>query len=323
MTVLAILRPSDLQGQELKERLERRTGLWDELRLLSTDETEVGTLTEVRGGAAMVQRFEEGDLEGVAVAFFCGPLAAHRPLLERLPQETTGIVLSLDAGAADGRPVVFGVTGPPPTAGEGLVSPHPGALLLTHLLATLLPLGVGRAVATLLEPASLSGRAGLDELFEQTRAILAFSSERPQAVFGRQLAFNYYPPLPAPTHLAPLVAASLGRELPLAVQVLQSGVFHGIGASLCVGLERDPGLEAVRRALASDPAVDLQAPERAAEEGEPSPVEAAAREEILVGSVRAEAGEPGSYWIWAVMDNLTVGGAVNAVDLAEAVLASQ
>jgi len=320
MTVLAILHPSDLQAQELKERLEQRTGLWDELRLLSTDETEVGTLTEVRGAAAVVQRFVEGDLEGVAVAFFCGAMEANRRLLASLPRETTGVVLSPEAGAADGRPVVRGVTAAPPVAGEVLVSPHPGALLLTHLLHGLLALEPASASATLLQPASLAGRAGLDELFDQTRAILAFSPERPQAVFGRQLAFNYYPPAVAPLHLAALVAASLGSGLPLAIQAVQSGVFHGIGASLCVRFARDPGVEEVRRALGADPALDLSAPGGGGKNGEPSPVEAANREEILVGSVRAEAQEPGAYWIWSVMDNLTVGGAINAVAIAEAVL---
>jgi aspartate-semialdehyde dehydrogenase len=316
MTVLAILHPADLQGQELKERLEHRSGLWDDLRLLSTDENEVGTLTEIQGAAAMVRRFEEGDLAGVAVAFFCGAMAPNRRILASLPAETTGIVLSPDADAADGRPLVVGITQPPPALGEVLVSPHPAALHLARLLRPLLPLSAARAAATLLAPASLTGRAGLDELFDQTRSILAFSSERPQAVFGRQLAFNYYPLLPAPVHLTPLVTAILGRELPLAVQVIQSGVFHGIGASLCVHFEVDPGGEAIRAALGGDPALDL-----ATAEEEPSPVDAANREEILVGSVRAEAGEAGSYWIWSVMDNLTVGGANNAVDIAEAVLA--
>jgi hypothetical protein len=106
MIVLAILHPSDLQGQELKERLERRPGWWDELRLLSTDEAEVGTLTEVRGAAAMVQRFTPEELEGVAVAFFCGSMAASRPILADLPRDTTAIVLAPEAEAGDGRPVV-------------------------------------------------------------------------------------------------------------------------------------------------------------------------------------------------------------------------
>ena len=50
---------------------------------------------------------------------------------------------------------------------------------------------------------------------------------------------------------------------------------------------------------------------------EPGPVDAAAREEVVVGSVRPDAGAPGGYWIWAVMDNLTRGGALNAVEVAE------
>ena len=51
------------------------------------------------------------------------------------------------------------------------------------------------------------------------------------------------------------------------------------------------------------------------------PAAAAGEETLLVGEVRA-AGQPGTFWIWATMDNLVRGGALNALDLAEAMLAA-
>ena len=48
------------------------------------------------------------------------------------------------------------------------------------------------------------------------------------------------------------------------------------------------------------------------------PVQAAGEEELLVGDVQA-AGAHG-FWIWATIDNLTVGGAGNIVRLAEQLL---
>jgi len=316
MTTLAILHPAHLLGEELKGELEKRRHLWDRLLLLSDDEEEVGHLTEVAREAAVVRRLDPGDLDSVAVAFFCGGIEAERPLLATVPPETTAIVLSPDAALGDGLPAVAGVGGGGVEPGQVLVSPHPGAVLLTHLLAPLLALQPERAVATVTQPASLAGKEGLDELFEQTRAILTFSTERPEAIFGRQLAFNHYPPEPSLPPLAPVVQACLGDGLPLGVRVLQGGSFHGISASLWVRFADDPGPEALRQALAASPRLELTA------EGEPEPslVEAANREEILVGAIRAEAGDPGAFWLWAVMDNLTVGSAINAVDLAEAAL---
>ena len=48
-------------------------------------------------------------------------------------------------------------------------------------------------------------------------------------------------------------------------------------------------------------------------------IDAAGRDEVLLGPVEAVAGLPGTYRIWAVMDNLTCGAAVNAVHILEAV----
>lgn len=316
MTRFAIVHPSDVLGQELKELLEERhpdAGL----AVLTRDETEVGTLTEVMGAAAMVQRLGEGDLESVEVAFFCGAAALNRPLLADLPAGTTGILLSPDAGSGDGRPVVAGVNDGDAEPGTVLLSPHPGAVLLTHLLAPLAALAPERAAATLLHPASLHGQEGLDELFEQTRSILAFRPERPQAIFGRQLAFSHFPLCPARSDLGELVRQSLGRKLPVTARLLQGGVFHGLSASLFVRFADDPGTAALREALSRRPPLELLA----VDAEQPAPIDVAARREILVGAVEPDPHDPGSYWLWAVMDNLTVGGALNALGIAESVLA--
>lgn len=318
MTVLGIVHPTNLLGQELRQVLEGPLTAADELRLLSDDETEVGTLTEIQGAATMVQRLGDRGLDEVEIAFFCGGIEASRPLLADLPEATTAIILSPDATAADGRPVVAGVNAASARSGEVLLSPHPGAVLLAHLLQAVLPFSPQAAVATLVQPASHLGKSGLDELFEQTRSILAFAQRRPEAVFGRQLAFNLYPPpAGAGGDLEAVVRQCLGRELPVAVQLLQGGVFHGMAASLHVQLEEDPGLRSLREALAAHPDLHLEA------EGDldPGPVDAANRPGVLASGVRPAGDAPGAYWIWAVMDNLTTGGALNAAAIAEAVLA--
>lgn len=317
MTIFAILHPTGLAADELRQALEKRPELWSDLRLLTDDENEVGTLTEIRGAAAMVQRLEEGDLERASVAFFCGGMEANRPLLEQLPPSTTAIVLAPDATAADGRPIVAGVNTADAEVGGVLLSPHPGVVLLAHLLQPLLPLAPERAVATLMQPASMAGQQGLDELFEQTRSILAFSPQRPEAVFGRQLAFSYFPPRSAPPDLGRLTADSLGTAVPVTARVIQAGVFHGIAASLHLRFTAEVEAGAVREALAAHPLMELADDDR-----QPDPTDAAASESILVGAVEADPGEPKALWLWAVMDNLTVGGALNAVGIAEAVLAN-
>ena len=52
----------------------------------------------------------------------------------------------------------------------------------------------------------------------------------------------------------------------------------------------------------------------------PGPIAAAGSKKVLLGPVEPASGQPGRYWLRAVMDNLTRGGAVNALEIAATVL---
>jgi len=320
MSVLAIIHPSNLLGKELRETLGRGAAgpTWQEVRLLTTVEQEVGILTDAGGAATLVQRYEPEILDGVSVAFFCGPIAANRPLLAGLPPEVTAVVLSPDATLADGHPVVAGINARPASAGNGgpsvLLSPHPAVVLLAHLLYPLAAFEPRRAVATVVLPASLHDDPGLEELFEQTRQIVAMTPRRRSQVFGGQLAFNVLPADHA-EEMAATVAATLGAvlaaEVPLSIQLVQGGIFHCLALSLHVTCVAAPSVQAVRKALAASPFV-----EPAADPRHLGPIDAAASDKVLLGAIRRD--EHG-VWIWAAMDNLTRGGALNALEIAAAV----
>jgi len=314
VSILALIHPTGLIGTELRESLERRRDLWQEMLLLTTTEEELGTLTEVRGAAAMVTAIETNSLDGVDVAFFCGGIAESRPVVEMLPPTTAGIVLAPDAEPEDGHPIVAGVNLETATRDQILVSPHPGTVALAHLLYPLLPFHPRQAIATLLEPVSTHGKEGLDELFEQTRSILTFDPNKPHNVFAGQIAFNVTPVEAAPEHLAAQLKTVLRTDLELAVHSMQAGIFHGYGVSLYVRLDDDPGAEECAQVLAEHPLNErVEDPELL------GPINAAGRAEVLVGAVQPDPAKRGGYWIWAVMDNLTCGGALNAVQILEAV----
>jgi len=316
MTTLALIHPNDLLAVELRERLDRRPDLWSELRLLGTSEEEVGTLTEIRGAAAMVQPLEPASLEGVDVAFLCGPTAGDRALLEGLPAEATTVILASDAGPEVGPPVVAGVNEGDVVRGGTVVSPHPGVVALAHLLHPLLPFRPRRADVTLVEPVSIHGKAGLDEMFEQTRRILAFQSPEEPGLLPTQLAFNLIPAPGAPragieAHLR-TVLGDADAELTLTLRLLRAGVFHGYGVSAYLELAEDPDAGAVVEALAGHPFVEM------ADEPELlGPIVAAGHDRVVVGTL--EPAGPGGFHLWAVMDNLTCGGAANALRILESI----
>lgn len=311
MTTFAVLQPTTLVGQELRQGLEQRRELWSDLRLLTQREEEVGTLVDVRGGAAMVQRTETDSLSGVDVAFFCDDMAANESALAYVEPGTTAVVLSPDAPAGLGEFVVAGVNSEDVRRGEVLVSPHPAVIALAHLLRPLQSLSLKQGIATLLQPVSMRDQAALDEVLNQTRSILTFS-DQPTAIFGRQMAFNL---LPTPEPESPVVhqlQSVLGGGMSLSLQIIQTGVFHCFGVSLYCSFDEDPGGEAIARAMADHPVLEsVEEPDLL------GPIDAPARDEILLGPIRNDPGGQG-YWIWAVMDNLTRGSAVNALQIVDA-----
>lgn len=314
MSVLAIFHPSSLLGKELRESLERADSRWTEVRLLTADEAEVGTLTEVAGAAAFVQRYEPEALRGTTGVVFLGPMAQSRPLLGDVPAEATAVILSPDAEPGDGRPVVAGVNSDAARPGEPLLSPHPAAVLLAHLLHPLQSFGIEEAVATVLQSASAVGEPGIEELFEQTKQILTFGEREKPKVFGAQLAFNALPTAPASGEAIAQTVRAVLREPPgrLAVQLLQGSFFHGFAASLYVRLALSPSAQGVRKALSAHPYL-----EGANDPRHLGPIDAASQDKVLVGGVRAEP-SGGGFWLWAAMDNLTRGGALNALEILQA-----
>jgi aspartate-semialdehyde dehydrogenase len=312
MAAIAILHPINLLGRELRETLEARHPDWADVRLLSTHEDEIGTLTEVAGAAALVGRYEPEKLRGVDLAFFCGAAEVNRPILADLPPETVGIILSFDATPEDGLPVVAGINIEAARGRHTLVSPHPATVLLAHVLHPLKGFEATEAVATLIQPVSMRDEAGLEEVFENTRQIVALTGRTPTPVFGTQLAFNLLPAVaPVEAILAQLHTVLAGP--PVALQILQGSIFHAVSASLFVRCPSNPSLQAFRKALGENPVIEAADRPRLL-----GPVDAANSEKVLFGSLRKD--ETGGFWIWAVMDNLTRGGALNAVEIAEAVL---
>ncbi len=314
MKRIAVVHPTTLIGKELRERLEQSPDLVRDQRLVSADENEIGTLTEIAGAAAFVGRIDEASFDGVDLAFFCGDVAHDRLALAALPAGVPAVILSRGATAADGAFAVAGIHPESVLGRERLVSPHPAAVALALILDPLATLGPQRVAATALMPVSAAGDAGLDELFEQTRAILAFSGTPKGKLFPTQIAFNLLPAAEEGGIAAAGARAALGAEYPIALQLLQGGVFHSVALSLHVELGDVVAAAELRRRIARSPAVSaVRDPRRL------GPVAAAGEELLLLGEVR-ESGPPGGYWIWAAMDNLLRGGVLNALALARQLL---
>ena len=306
MSRIALVEPQSLLGQSLREALEPEPTV--SLELFGLDEEEFGTLTDVGDEVSLVQPLSPEGLTGSDLVLICGSGPQQRRAVELLPETTPAIVVASDFEHPPGDLRLSGLGGGD-SAARVVVSPHPVVVLLARLLDAVRELDPVRLSGTIILPASMHGAAALDELFEQTRSILAFSDERPDAIFGRQLAFNLLPG-PAADTAGTQVRQLLSADVEVGIDLVQGPVFHGLTASLV--LEVASGADALAVETSLDASEHIEVVEADSLLG---PIDTAGRDEILATPARADADRPDAVWIWAAMDNLTAGGATNVVGL--------
>ncbi|MHB0969376.1 MAG: Asd/ArgC dimerization domain-containing protein [Thermoanaerobaculia bacterium] len=318
---IAIVNPLTLVGTELKTILHDRGLHYSEIELIDTTGADEGTLTEVDDAAAFVTEAREGTFEGLDFVFFCGPREANQPWIARAAEDGfTAIDLSQPAALeGEGLTVVSGINDADLADEHSLVvSPHPIATTLIILLDALRKrFPIRLCAAAVIQPASELDKKGVDELFQQTIGALNLQA-MPKEVFDRQLAFNLYP-APDATSVSRYVIAQirtvLGGTIPVTLSITQGTVFHGHSFSIFLQLPQGTAAEDVTAALEASSAIATALPDESY-----STVDAAGKDQILVGQITADPNIDGGFWLWAVVDNLRRSTALNAVLAVEAII---
>jgi len=323
---IALFDATTLVARGVKEQLVARGFPTASVRLFTSSDDPEANLSEFDGEAMLVGRPDLDALGNLDIAFLCGtPEEGARYL--QWPRQAGFTAIDLTAASRGDAhvPVVNAAVNPGAIeAWAGLIAaPSPAAQILTSLIAPIRrgP-GLESATAVIFRPASESGVGGVDELYQQTVAVLNFH-DLPKQVFGRQLAFNLIPlpvadPAPARSSVRDEVEDEVlrvtGSGYDLAVQTILAPVFHCHAAALHIVLPPGHGPEDLIAALRTGE--DLKVPARS---GGVTPVERAGAAEVAVAGVRPSRVARGA-WIWAVADHLTAGTARNAVRIAEGLM---
>jgi aspartate-semialdehyde dehydrogenase len=104
-------------------------------------------------------------------------------------------------------------------------------------------------------------------------------------------------------------------ELPIQATCVRVPVLVGHGQAIWVETEERVSTEQARSILGNAPHIRL--------DEFPTPGAAAGRDEVLVGRIREDSTQENGLTLWAVNDNLRKGAALNAVQIAELVLARE
>ncbi|HOX72408.1 MAG TPA: aspartate-semialdehyde dehydrogenase [Dokdonella sp.] len=279
----------------------------------------------------VVQDLARHDFAGVDIAFFSAGGSVSR---EHAPRAVAAGAVVID-NTSEFRyqpdvPLVISEVNPEAMAGytrRGIIA-NPNCSTMQMLVA-LAPIhraaGIERINVATYQSVSGAGRSGIEELGEQTAALLNFQSISP-AKFSTQIAFNVIP------HIDDFQANGYTREEmkmvwetrkilgddtiqvnPTAVRV---PVFLGHAEAVHLETRDRITAEQVRELLQSAPGVEV-IDERVAG-GYPTPVvDAAGQDAVFVGRIREDISHPRGINLWIVSDNIRKGAALNAVQVAE------
>jgi aspartate-semialdehyde dehydrogenase len=330
---VAIVGAGSLKGKEVGEVLEQRNFPSAEVKLLDDDEA-LGQLEALKDEVTFIQSIRSEQFDKIDFTFFASDPECTRKNWQQVSKAGSAIVdlsyaLEGETGAAVRSPWVerqLGQSVAPELEPVPVVVAHPSAVVLALLLLRVnAAMPVQRSVATVFEPASESGRKGMDELHEQTVNLLSFQ-QLPKKVFDVQVAFNLvsrYGENAATSlssvgdriakHFRKIVSGQ--ASLP-STQIVQAPIFHGSAVSLNLQFSQIADIARISGALAGEHVAMVGTSEEA-----PSNVNAAGQGDILV-SVTGDAADPNSAWIWATADNLRV-AASTAVEAAESMAAAR
>jgi aspartate-semialdehyde dehydrogenase len=335
-STVAIVGATGAVGVELLRCLEKRGFAVGEVRLLASARSAGQTLA-FDGRDLVVEELTEASFAGVDIALF----SAGATISRRFAQA------AIDAGAvvvdnssafrmdADVPLVVPEVNGDTLAGHRGIVAnPNCVAAIMTMALAPLHRAHpIRRVQAATYQSASGAGAAAMEELRQATAAALEGRAFEPK-VLPHPYAFNLF------SHNADVdpetgyngeelkaIAETrriLGTpDLAIGMTCVRVPVLRAHSIALTVEFDEVVAVEEARALLADAPGVTL-VDDRAANHF-PMPSEASGADDVLVGRIRRDIGDPSgrSIALFVSGDQLLKGAALNAVQIAELLVAGR
>jgi aspartate-semialdehyde dehydrogenase len=329
---VAILGATGAVGQELMSLLAKRHFPVSAMRLLASPRSS-GKSFPFRGVNVPVWAVNENSFEGVQIAFFS---AGADTALQWAPVAVKNGAVVVDNSSAfrmspDSPLVIPEINWAHVHEGHKIFPVgNCTAIILMMAIAPLRRFGkFKRLVVSTYQSASGAGARAMDELQQQSRAHVE-GTDFPPKVFPHPIAFNLF------SHNTPINAQGYNGEewkviqetrktldapdLRIEVTCVRVPVMRA--HSLSVNVEFDgpaPSVESMREAYCNNEGLDL------VDDREhnlfPMPSLAANRDEVLVGRLRQDNSNPNAISLFACGDQLRKGAALNAIQIAERLVA--
>jgi len=182
---------------------------------------------------------------------------------------------------------------------------------------------IKRAVVSTYQSVSGAGKEGMDELWNQTKAIYGLGDATPK-VFPKQIAFNVLPFIGAfrddgytdeEAKMWDETHKMLDPSIKLTVTCVRVPVFVGHSLAVTAEFDRPISPDEARAILRDAPGVQVIDKQEA--DGYITPVDAAGEHAVYISRIRKDPTVENGLSFWVVSDNLRKGAALNAVQIAQ------
>jgi aspartate-semialdehyde dehydrogenase len=325
--VVAVAGATGAVGREMVEILEERNFPVSELVPLASERSE-GERIAFGGKSVVVKRLAKDAFHGVDIALFS---AGGERSLEFAPAAVKSGCVVIDNSSAfrmDPKvPLVVPEVNPQAIAKHQGIIANPNCSTIGMLVA-LKPIHdtarIRRIVVTTFQSVSGTGKKAMDELAQQTVALLNFRDVETK-VYPHQIAFNCLP------HIDAFLENGYTKEemkmvnetrkileddsIRVTATTVRVPVFRCHSESVNIEMEKKLSANEARALLAAAPGIVVyDDPQRNLY---PLAIDVAGKDEVFVGRIREDESVPNGLNLWIVSDNLRKGAALNAVQIAE------
>jgi len=269
-------------------------------------------------------------IEGFDLALFSAGSGVSREWAPRFADAGTVVIdLSSCWRMAPDVPLVVAEVNPHDLEGHRGIVANPNCSTMQMVVA-LKPLhdeaGIERVVVSTYQSTSGTGVRAVEEMKAQSHALLHQTEPDPPSIYPHRIAFNVLPQVETfkdgddyTTEERKVINETrkiMGDEtLRISPTCVRVPVVCGHSESINLQTRADLSPERCREVLAGAPGVAVVDDPGAGRY--PLAIDAAGRDDVLVGRIRRDPSQERTLNLWVVGDNLRKGAALNAVQLAE------
>ena len=329
---VAVVGATGAVGAEMIEILEERKFPVDVLRPLASYRSAGGRVT-FHDQELVVRELTKDSFEGVDIALFSAGADISREFAP-IAAKAGAVVIDNSSAWRMGKdvPLVVPEVNPADIAKHKGIIANPNCSTVQMVIA-LKPLHdrarIRRIVVTTFQSVSGTGKEAMEELLEQAQDLLSFKEPAPN-VYPYQIAFNCLP------HIDDFLPSGYTKEemkllnetrkimgddsIRVTATTVRVPVYVGHSESVNIETEKKLTANEARAILCEAPGVLLY--DDPVHKIYPMPIDVAGKDEVFVGRIREDESVPNGLNLWIVADNLRKGAALNAIQIAEELIAA-